>query len=94
MSQRTDDLLRALIQVTARAAIKPEELKALVVSGSRNEKQARAYNLCDGTRAQAEIAKKLQLDSGNFSRTVSRWEQLGILFRVGEDGHLLHLYPL
>lgn len=94
MTDQTDDLLRALVNVMGRVAIPPEKLRAIVAPGSRAEKQEKAYNLCDGTRQQADIVKKLGLDPGNFSRTVKRWEELGVLFRVGRDAHLLHLYPL
>ena len=94
MSELTDDLLKVLIQVSGRVAIEPKELRELVAPGARGEKQEQAYNLCDGTRPQADIAKALGLDSGNFSRTLKRWEQLGVLFRLGPDQTPLHLYPL
>ena len=59
-------------------------------------KQVRAYSLCDGTRSQTDIAKALTLVAGNFSRTVSRWIDSGIVFRLGEgrEAKLLHVYPL
>lgn len=94
MSNRTDDLLRVLIAVTGRAAIPPDELRALVTGGKPNAKQVQAYNLCDGDHAQADIARALTLDRSNFNKMVKRWEQLGIAFRIGEDDNPLHLYPL
>jgi hypothetical protein len=60
------------------------------------KKQLRAFNMCDGAKGQAEIAKALKIDRGNFSRTVSRWIDEGIVFRLGEgrDAKLLHVYAL
>jgi hypothetical protein len=90
-------LLRALLSVTARQAVPPPKLsKILVPPGPKSGKQVKAYNLCDGTRTQAEVAKALKLDQGNFSRTVGRWIDAGVLFRVGSgrEAKLQHLYPL
>jgi hypothetical protein len=94
VTDQTDDLLKALVNVMGRVAIPPDKLRPMIAPGARAQKQEKAYNLCDGTRQQGEIAKKLNLDRGNFSRTVKRWEELGLLFRVGPNGNLLHLYPL
>jgi hypothetical protein len=90
---RTDDLLRILVQLSARQAL-PEAAVRKVVGGST--RQLQAYNLCDGTRSQSEVTKVAKLDSGNFSRTVTRWIQFGVLFRLGtgREAKLLHLYPL
>ena len=90
----TDDLLRALFHVMARNAIPPEALRAIVATGRGSSQQVAAYNLCDGTRSQRSIAKALRLDEGNFSRTLSRWQQMGVVFRIGSDDKPLHLYPL
>ena len=94
MTNNTDGLLRALISVTGRVPVPAAELRDVVTAGRPAQKQVDAYNLCDGTRTQAQIAKQLKLDAGNFSRTVQRWERSGVLFRIGEDEQLLHLYPL
>jgi len=66
-----------------------------VLKGS-GEKQLRAYNMCDGTKTQSEIAKATKLDPASFSRTVARWIEAGALFRMGSgrDTKLLHAYPL
>lgn len=94
MSDETDDLLRILIKITARGPVAIEDLSAIVEGKAGSAKQKKAYNLCDGSRRMAEVAKVVGIDSGNFSRTVARWESSGILFRVGVDGKLMHLYPL
>jgi hypothetical protein len=96
MADVTSDLLRALLTVTARAVFPVEKLAGIVQSVGAGEKQLAAYNLCDGNRKQAEIAKALSLDAGNFSRTVGRWIDAGIVFRLGEgrDATLMHVYPI
>lgn len=88
--------LKAILATLARQTFPPEALSKLVAPTKSGEKQLVAYNLCDGSRSQTEIAKELNLDAGAFSRTVSRWVELGILVRVGEkrDTRLVHLYPL
>lgn len=94
MSDLTDDLLRFLVRINGRIAFPHEELRQLVVPSAKQKKQLKAYNLCDGSKKLSEIAKSTGLDQGNFSRTVSRWEQLGIVSRIGPDKNPLHLYPL
>jgi len=89
----TEPLLKAILGMTARQAIPEDKLVQLVGSG---ESQLQAFNMCDGTRGQGEIAKALGIDPGSFSRSVSRWIELGIMLRLGEgrDAKLLHVYPL
>ena len=89
----TGELLRILIKLNARQAVPETTVREAVGNSAR---QLQAYNLCDGTRSQAEIAKAAKIDQGNFSRTVGRWVEEGVLFRIGADreAKLLHLYPL
>jgi hypothetical protein len=96
MPNDSDSLLRAVLSVTARLAFPLEKLAEIVISKGSSVKQVRAFNLCDGSRSQAAIAKTLKLDAGNFSRTVARWVEEGIVFRLGEgrEARLLHVYPL
>lgn len=88
--------LKAILATIARQTFPPEALSKLVAPTKAGDRQLVAYNLCDGSRSQTEIAKELGLDAGAFSRTVSRWVDLGILVRVGEkrETRLVHLYPL
>ena len=88
--------LRAILGTVARQTLPPEVLERLVSPSKTGDKQLVAYNLCDGSRSQSEIAKELGLDPGAFSRTVSRWIELGIIIRTGErrESRLVHLYPL
>lgn len=87
----TDELLRILIQLTGRQAFPPEALREIV-----GEPNIDAYNLCDGTRTQAEVVKGAKVYQGAFSRTSARWIHEGVLLRLGSgrDVKLLHLYPL
>jgi DNA-binding MarR family transcriptional regulator len=96
MADITSDLLRALLTVNGRAAFPAEKLARIIQAGGASEKQLAAYNMCDGNRGQGEIAKALSLDAGNFSRTVGRWIDAGIVFRLGDgrDAKLMHVYPL
>jgi len=49
-----------------------------------------------GQKVSLKLAKPKKIDPGSFSRTVSRWVDAGIVFRIpeGRDVKLLHVYPL
>lgn len=85
--------LRAILATVARQTFSPGRILEIINAG---EKQQRAFNLCDGSRSQAEIVKELGLDSSNFSKTIGRWIDEGIVIRVGEnrEARPLHVYPL
>jgi hypothetical protein len=87
-----EDLLKALVQLVGRQAFPEDGLRELIGS----ERNQEAFNLCDGTRAQGAVAKTAGIDAGNFSRTVGRWLEAGIVFKIGEgpEARLLHVYPL
>jgi DNA-binding MarR family transcriptional regulator len=87
--------LRAILATVARQTFSPAKILEIMGSNA-SEKHFRAFNLCDGSRSQAEIAKELGLDSGNFSKTLNRWIDEGIVIRVGEkrEARPLHVYPL
>lgn len=96
VSNHNEALLRAILAVTARQTFPPDRLTEIVMAKGASTKQVAAFNLCDGSRGQGEIAKALKLDQGNFSKTVARWIEAGVLFRlgVGREAKLLHVYPL
>jgi len=96
MADNTEDLLRALLATTGRAAFSPIQLYDLVAPNGNAPKQIKAFNLADGTRTQADIAKQAGIDPASFSRSVSRWIENGIMFRLGKgrDSTLLHIYPV
>ena len=87
--------LRAILATVARQTFSPDRIIE-IMGPAAGEKQHRAFNLCDGTKTQAEIAKEVGLDQGNFSRTITRWIDEGIVIRVGEkhETRPLHVYPL
>ena len=88
----SDALLKAVLSVVARKEFPPEALALLVGA----QKQREAYNMCDGSVGQAEIVKQLNLDKSNFRKTLNRWTDLGIAFKIAQDNEIrpLHLYPL
>lgn len=92
----SDQILRAILSLVARQTFSAQQVFEIVSPKSYAAKQVSAFNLCDGTLSQGEIAKKLKLDAGNFSRTVARWIELGVVFRIGSnrDEKLLHVFPL
>jgi hypothetical protein len=91
--EQLNELLQILVHVVARAAIPPASVREIVGLG---KKQIRAFNLCDGSLNQKDVSRKTKLDSGNFSRTVSRWVEQGVVFKLGESkqAKLLHIYPI
>ena len=91
-----DAYLRAILAVTARNAFPPDELASQVGIGSTKVKQIEAYNLCDGSLTQGEVAREVGLDPGNFSRTISRWLDDGLIVRTEMDGQMrpVHLYRI
>jgi DNA-binding HxlR family transcriptional regulator len=89
-----NDLLRCTLQILGRAVMPSEKIRKII--GEKKKKQIKAFNLCDGTRMVTEIAKESRINQGNLSRTLSRWCESGIVFRIGEgkDAKFLHIYPL
>lgn len=89
-----ESLLRAILATIARKTFPAEELKKIIAPKGAGNKQIAAYNLCDGNTTQAEIGKKTGILKGQLSRTISRWIELGIVIRVGQEQYPLHVYPL
>ena len=89
-------LLRAVLSTVGRSVFSVTEVYSLVNPTGRGTKQVGAYNLADGKRTQAEIAALVKLDQGQLSRTMARWVDAGIMFRVseGHEARFLHLYPI
>src|SRR5688572_29376025 len=87
--------LRAILATVARQTFSPDKILEIMGPNS-GVKQFKAFNLCDGTRTQSEIAKEVGLDSGNFSKSLGRWIDAGIVIRVGEGREVrpVHVYPL
>jgi hypothetical protein len=92
----TDGYLKAILGTMARQAFPPNVVADLVAPKGSGEKQIAAYNLCDGEHTQAEIASAVRIDKANLSRSISRWIDHGILFRlnIGGDMRPVHIYPL
>jgi hypothetical protein len=90
----SESLLRAILATVARQTFPPSEVLKIVCPTKGADKQLLAYNLCDRQTPQSEIRKKVKFDSGNFSRTIARWCEAGVVVRIGPDQHPIHLYPL
>lgn len=88
--------LKAILATVARQAFPPDRLLELVTSNAGSKKQLDAFNMCDGTHTQSEIADSVKLDKGSLSRSISRWIDLGIVIRVGDGAEAkpVHVYPL
>lgn len=95
MADNTETILRGILATIARQTFPPDRLASLIAPKGKGDKQYRAFNMCDGTKTQREIAKALGFDEGNFSRAVARWIDVGIVIRLGEgrDATLLHVCP-
>lgn len=91
-------LLQAIFHLLGRQAFSETKLRETVIprKSGGSSKQLEAYNLCGGTKTQADIAKEAGLDPGNFNRTLSKWISTGIVVCLGEGrgAKLLHIYPL
>lgn len=88
--------LRAILATVARQTFPVDQIVSIVTKGTGGEKQLRAYNLCDGSKSQSEIAKEVGVDSSNFSKSISRWVDEGIVIKVGDgrESKPIHVYPL
>jgi CRP-like cAMP-binding protein len=94
MADATETLLKAILSTVARQTFSEGRLREIIMPRGSGQAQMKAYNACDGTKTQSDIAKAEGLDRGNFSRTLARWEEAGIIFRLGPDEKPLHVYPL
>lgn len=93
ISKPAEQLLTAILHTLGRSIFEEAEILKEIGKGKRN---LEAYRLCDGTKSQADIAKALKLDQGNFSKVVGKWVKVGILFKVRalEGEKLLHVRPI
>lgn len=91
----TDELLKVIIALAARIAVPPERLRE-IVSPRGAGKYVDAYNLCDGTRSLSDVAREAGVDKSNLNKSVSRWVDEGVLFKIGDarNSALLHIYRL
>jgi DNA-binding MarR family transcriptional regulator len=89
----SSDFLRLIFTLLARQAMSPKDVRKAI---GKSPKLVAAYNLCDGSATQGELAKQLKLDRGYFSRVIAGWIEAGIVYRVENGGKtcLLHLYPV
>lgn len=89
----TDEMLMVLIAMAGRVAFPPSHLRE-IVSPSGSPKYVNAYNLCDGSRTIADVARLTGLDKSNLGKAVTRWVDVGIMYKVGEDSNPMRIYRL
>lgn len=92
-NERLEQLAQCLIHIIGRAAIPEDRVREVVATRA---KQVKAFNLCDGTRSQSEVARKTGVHQANLSRAMSRWIENGVAFWLGEgsEAKLLHIFPI
>lgn len=89
-------LLRAVLATIARQTFAPSDILGIVAPVSTSERGIEIYNLCDGTRSQAAIAKETGYDRGNLSKLLRKWVDEGIIIKISDErGEVpVHVYPL
>jgi hypothetical protein len=85
---RDIDLLRVLVALAGRIAFPPAQLSQIVGPYTA------AYNMCTGELSLAAVARATATDKSNLRKAILRWEEAGVIFRVGPDGRPLRLYSL
>lgn len=71
-----------IISLLGRIAFKEEELKEIIMSNSKKpELLVKVYNFCDGKTGITKIAKKVHISQPSVTNAISRWEEVGIVFR-------------
>jgi hypothetical protein len=97
----TEELLTKLLQVAEdqlrwqRATGLPQ-VRETVYSALSKTQQRRAYELCDGTRTNRQVAAAVRASEATLSRWASGWRDLGIAYETpeGKTRHLLSLDAL
>lgn len=93
LNSEVADLVRTLVAMIGRMAFPEERLRPLV-SPTGSSALLEAYRMCNGRTPLAAIVKATQMDFGQLSRTVKKWVEAGIMYKVGPKQLPLHLYPL
>lgn len=88
--------LKAILATVARQTFSTSDLMAIVAPNKTSKKNFDAFNLCDGSLTQGDVVKKLKLNKGNFSTTLARWIELGVIIKLvdGKDVRPIHVYPI
>ena len=98
MTPTSDDLLASLLNVAKeqlrwyRAAVTPH-VRNTIEQTLTTTQLRQAYEMCDGTRQSADIAKAVGTSKQNMSGWTRRWRDLGIAYEV-EGRRVQHLASL
>jgi len=94
-SEETDEIVRQnelIISLLGRIAFENDELKALIVKGSKKPAQIlKAYNLCDGHTTITKIASRVGIAQPSLTVAIEKWAKLGIIFRRKSGAEVLPL---
>ena len=76
-----------VILLLAKASFTSKQVREIVTKGRGRNAAAflKAYNLCDGSRTQAKVAKEAGIDPGALSRALQKWEEGGIIYRIRSE---------
>ena len=94
----TDELLAQLLDTAQehlrwqRAAVLPEVRKTIEQTLTTTQLR-RAFEMCDGTKASADIAQSVGTSKQSMSGWTRRWRDLGIAYEV-EGRRIKHLTSL
>lgn len=96
MGSNEEGLLRAILATVARQTFPPELIQKIVAPQANSSKWLEVYNLCDGSRSQAEIVKETNVDKGALSKKLKKWTEEGIVVRLteGDNERPVHVYPI
>ncbi|MGH2684887.1 MAG: hypothetical protein ACRDJP_05400 [Actinomycetota bacterium] len=95
-NEELTSLARVLVHVLARGPVAEDYIRGVVAPRGTERRWIQAYNLCDGTRTDAQIAEAVGLDQDALGRAIDRWQSVGIIFPIQSNGatQMLHLYPI
>lgn len=96
MSGNQEIYLKAMMGLIARQTFSPDDVAKFVCPTVKSGRMLKSYNLCDGTRTQAEIVKSTGVDKSDFGKRIRKWEFDGIMLRIerGKDICPLHIFPI
>jgi len=79
-----------IISLLGRIAFENDELKTLIVKGSKKPKQIlSAYNLCDGQTTITAIANEVDIAQQSLTEAVKKWDELGIIIKKTKSNEVL-----
>lgn len=97
MSKTLEVQNKIIISLLARTALGIKEIDRIVRSGKKKgdpDNFALVYNLLDGTKSGAELAKIVGITQQGMSSVLQTWEDEGIVYKNDETGFFVGLLKL